>query len=1361
MDGGLEHDNAAEITLTLSRTSAKPGSAIETVEDAEVGWNGNTYSYSSLPMYDTEGYKYTYTVKEIPVSGYITTQDGYDFTNTMSEITNKISVSGTKTWSDVDDERSHDNQNDVILTLRRSSAQDPNNSVVVETQVSWTGNTYTYGNLDQYDADGYIYTYTVTEAPINGYTTTYDTENPNNITNTMITQPTAYRVEYYRDDILMTRDSYNRNGEAWINDNPAMIKIQSEINTSNDKYYGFKLSETQPEVPAVGDKVENQTIIRIDYVRDLDHTKNLQATIDHNVNGTVQEKDHDVLESTVWVLADNTLSTTGVVPSDKYTGYKFDHIEINGERVETLPSLVNHGDEIVFYYVPDKTVRKDLLATVDYNVGGSVKAEDHLDLTANVWINDPHVLSTSTVISRTYAGYSLDHIEITVAEETRTVDSLPAHVDDKAAIVYYYTENPDITIHYVVEEMGTDGDGKPIVYGSVSSSEETLAPATGIAEGSTAIPFPGYRFTKWTTTRVVDGKTKTVIVSTQAEYVPDKVDGENVPATYTAHFEPRGDLGYEVHYLYEDPENADRYIENEEIRVIEPEATFKTDIAYSTENFNFGGHTYTFEKTEGPVKVTAETKDNILNVYYLLDDIRETDKENPDPEGKDDKPDKYQITFTYVADEHGSVSGITSEVKTVQEVKRDETGAITSVGPRNDAYPTQPSTVKGDTGYHFSKWNDGTEDIANDDRLKEKGYKYDTVFRAFFEADDQKYTVRFIDEDTGKEIADSVEKDTTFGTIIKGVNEKADIKGYIFVRADDLTVGIDNSANIVRVYYSTDTRSDLNVNPNPTPENPGDGIPDKYQVTFTYQAEADAHGTVTGTTSEVKTIQEIQRDTEGTITYVGAETPASPTQPSTIGTETGYHFDRWTDEGGNEYRDDPALKATKFAVNKTFTAHFVPNAQTYIVQHVDKDTKRIIETSQPKATVFGAVINGVNEKQSLNGYAFVEADDLTVTVDNNSNIVRVYYSADTWSDPNADPKLDLDPENPGDGIPDKYQITFTYVARDNGTVTGTTTEVRTIQQIERNPVTGVITLKGEETPAHPTQPSTVKANEGYYFLQWNDGSENLVNDDAVRGKSYLKDTTFQAYFEATPNNLWEASKRVTNIPSRGYYRVGEDATFEITVRMKPGANRPLQDITLREQLAGAYFVEYANCGYTVDADTPGLARIDRLEPGQTVVLRAVYKVTRNDLLGSRKFQNIVRIEGKNDMSTVTPNEPDRKDVEVLEPGTGDIPAGRQNGGSGGSGGGGGGSSTRSPGTSGGTAGGPGTPTVTIDPEAVPLANLPDMGNDDILALIDDEDVPLAALPKTGQAGSAALMLMISSMMLAAFAVVTRKKEEEQ
>ena len=68
-----------------------------------------------------------------------------------------------------------------------------------------------------------------------------------------------------------------------------------------------------------------------------------------------------------------------------------------------------------------------------------------------------------------------------------------------------------------------------------------------------------------------------------------------------------------------------------------------------------------------------------------------------------------------------------------------------------------------------------------------------------------------------------------------------------------------------------------------------------------------------------------------------------------------------------------------------------------------------------------------------------------------------------------------------DNIPDKYQITFTYVSADEekGTVTGTTSEIVTVQTIQRDEVTGVITAVSEKTPQHPTQPSTVKAEAGY------------------------------------------------------------------------------------------------------------------------------------------------------------------------------------------------------------------------------------------------------------------------------------------
>ena len=58
---------------------------------------------------------------------------------------------------------------------------------------------------------------------------------------------------------------------------------------------------------------------------------------------------------------------------------------------------------------------------------------------------------------------------------------------------------------------------------------------------------------------------------------------------------------------------------------------------------------------------------------------------------------------------------------------------------------------------------------------------------------------------------------------------------------------------------------------------------------------------------------------------------------------------------------------------------------------------------------------GYTEKIEISGYTFVRADDLTVGTDNEQNIVTVYYSKDTNED----------------DIPDKYQITFTYVSADD------------------------------------------------------------------------------------------------------------------------------------------------------------------------------------------------------------------------------------------------------------------------------------------------------------------------------------------
>ena len=419
-------------------------------------------------------------------------------------------------------------------------------------------------------------------------------------------------------------------------------------------------------------------------------------------------------------------------------------------------------------------------------------------------------------------------------------------------------------------------------------------------------------------------------------------------------------------------------------------------------------------------------------------------------------------------------------------------GAPAAPGVADHKYQAQV-TVEGNpnvTGYVFSGWTAATEEGTAVDTAGGKFVMPDAnvILKGSFTAAEQTYRVKYLDEDTDVEIHDmSDPKAAHFGDVIKGYTKKIDISGYTFVKADDLTVGTDNEKNIVNVYYSEDTNHD--------------NIPDKYQITFTYVSADEDKGTVTGTTSEIVTVQTIQRDeATGEITAVSEKTPQYPTQPSTVTAKAGYKFDRWTDEDQKSFNDDTALRAASYLEDQTFTAHFTATEQTYKVKYLDEDTDaEIHDMSDPRDAHFGDEIKGYTERIEISGYTFVRADDLTVGTDNEQNIVTVYYSKDADKD----------------DIPDKYQITFTYVTADadKGTVTGKTSEVATTYEITRDSVTGEIIVGNGPTAQHPTQPSTVTAKAGYKFDKWTDEDQKSFNDDtALKAASYLENQTFTAYF---------------------------------------------------------------------------------------------------------------------------------------------------------------------------------------------------------------------------------------------------------
>ena len=68
--------------------------------------------------------------------------------------------------------------------------------------------------------------------------------------------------------------------------------------------------------------------------------------------------------------------------------------------------------------------------------------------------------------------------------------------------------------------------------------------------------------------------------------------------------------------------------------------------------------------------------------------------------------------------------------------------------------------------------------------------------------------------------------------------------------------------------------------------------------------------------------------------------------------------------------------------------------------------------------------------------------------------------------------------------------------------------------------------------------------------------------------------------------------------------------------------------------------------------------------------------------------------------------------------------------------------------------------MTIDPAAVPAADLPELPGTETLPKTSVKEILPAALPKTGQSRTNEVVFILSGMMLAAFAAGRRKREEE-
>ena len=231
---------------------------------------------------------------------------------------------------------------------------------------------------------------------------------------------------------------------------------------------------------------------------------------------------------------------------------------------------------------------------------------------------------------------------------------------------------------------------------------------------STVTPKDGYRFEKWQQDDLTFFNSDDELRN--SEYLEDQ--------TFIAHFTVRRDLHYEIHYFYEDANGV--VTEDTAAAIVSDIGVFGEKILTTTvpKESEFNGKNYVLERIEGADKqVGLDPKENMVNVYYSMDEIGEIDPDEPD-----NIPDKYQVTFQYISEDpsYGTVSG---KVKEVVTRPKNADGTYNMTAP---VHPKAEVTVAGIGNYKFNRWSDGNTNYSAASEIAKAGFIADTTFTAYF-----------------------------------------------------------------------------------------------------------------------------------------------------------------------------------------------------------------------------------------------------------------------------------------------------------------------------------------------------------------------------------------------------------------------------------------------------------------------------------------------------------------------------------------------------------------------------------------------------------------------------------------------------
>ena len=479
--------------------------------------------------------------------------------------------------------------------------------------------------------------------------------------------------------------------------------------------WNFKCWNTQRDgqgtdyYPGQSIKLDKNITLFAKWVPDKSITKELNYIVEHRVQGEEKARDAYEVSEHVWINAEDFLSIQNI-NLEEYEGYIYSSNNVNLSLNDNKTILIGTGNiedggKIVVTYVKNDADTRKKSYTVEHWVEGEGKARDTETVTKEVWALDT-TLGINDIDLHSYKGYKYGSNDARLSLNTeKTGLKGNGTIAVGGIIKITYVENEPVSIKYIVE-MGQES------IGSVENDEDLLKPVSGNPKGSKAIAIDGYKFIGWTKNESSE------FVSTDVEFKPSRnADGIYEAATFIAHFVVRGDLPYEVNYYYDG-------IRMETVQ--KNDATFNEVIPYISESPHmYQEKNYVLESVDGAGNlVTTNPEQNKVNVFYVLDLIGEKDPDKPDG-----IPDKYQVTFTYIANENGSVSGAVKEVVTRPQNDDGTYDIDAAVSPKANV------TVTPANQYAFYNWSvsgNVAQSYDSLNSLRGATFTQDTTFVANF-----------------------------------------------------------------------------------------------------------------------------------------------------------------------------------------------------------------------------------------------------------------------------------------------------------------------------------------------------------------------------------------------------------------------------------------------------------------------------------------------------------------------------------------------------------------------------------------------------------------------------------------------------